>query len=297
VAGTVTARLRVADQHGASDTASVTITVGAPNSPPVPVIDTPTSALRWAVGDVISFSGHASDAQDGTLPPSRLSWSVVLNHCPSNCHTHLVQTFAGVASGTFPAPDHEYPSWLSLVLTATDSAGASASTSLRLDPRTVDLTFATDPSGLQLAVGAASVTAPTTRTVIVGSSNSVSAPSPQALGGASYTFSSWSDGGARTHNVVAPATATTYTATFTPAVAWFGTRTFEYTILRPTGTSAATSLSDGGIAYSALGSDGGIAYSALGSDGHYYLVATNLIGDTVIRTLAYGSRTSQRPSR
>src|SRR5512135_2535531 len=36
----------------------------------------------------------------------------------------------------------------------------------------------------------------------------------------SYTFRSWSDGGAQTHNVTAPATPTTYTATFTtgPAV-------------------------------------------------------------------------------
>ena len=49
--GTVTAQLRVRDPAGASDTESVTITVGPPNSPPVPVIDAPTSALRWKVGD------------------------------------------------------------------------------------------------------------------------------------------------------------------------------------------------------------------------------------------------------
>ena len=270
LAGTFTARLRVADPAGASDTESVTITVGGSNSPPAPVIDTPTSTLSWKVGDAISFSGHATDAQDGTLPSSRLSWSVVLNHCPSNCHAHPVQTFTGVAAGTFPAPDHEYPSSLSLVLTATDSAGASASTpSLRLDPRTVNLTFATTPSGLQLSVGAASVTAPTTRTVIVGSSNSVSAPSPQALGGVSYAFTSWSDGGARTHNVIAPATATTYTATFDRApVGCPTTPSFDYTMPTPTGPPAATSLPDGRV-----------AYSALGSDGRYYLVATDIIGD------------------
>jgi glucose/arabinose dehydrogenase len=220
--GTFTARLRVTDPAGASDTQSVTITVGgAANSPPVPVIDTPASGLLWRVGDVISFSGHATDAQDGTLPASRLSWSVVLNHCPSNCHTHPVQSYSGVATGTFPAPDHEYPSSLSLVLTATDSAGAQATTSRQLDPRTVNLTFATTPTGLQLGVGAQSVTAPTTRTVIVGSSNSVSAPSPQTVGGVSYTFKSWSDGGGRTHNVTAPATPTTYTATFDRSPAGF----------------------------------------------------------------------------
>jgi fibronectin type 3 domain-containing protein len=50
--------------------------------------------------------------------------------------------------------------------------------------------------------------------VIVGSSNSVSAPTPQTLSGTSYSFASWSDGGAQSHNVIAPAGATTYTATY-----------------------------------------------------------------------------------
>jgi len=51
--------------------------------------------------------------------------------------------------------------------------------------------------------------------VIVGSLNSLSAPSPQTLNGTSYTFSSWSDGGAQTHNITAPASATTYIASYT----------------------------------------------------------------------------------
>jgi glucose/arabinose dehydrogenase len=266
VAGAVTARLRVADQLGASDTEAVTITVGASNSPPVPVIDAPTSGFRWKVGDPIAFSGHATDAQDGALPANRLSWSVVLNHCPSNCHTHPVQTFTGVAAGTFPAPDHEYPSSLSLVFTATDSAGASASISLRLDPRTVDLTFATTPSGLQLSAGAQTATAPFTRTVIVGSSNSLSAPSPQSSGGVSYTFSFWSDGGARSHNVTAPDAPTTYTAAF-GRVGCPASPTFGYTMPTPSGPPAATTLPDGRT-----------AFSALGSDGRYYLVATDITG-------------------
>ena len=50
--------------------------------------------------------------------------------------------------------------------------------------------------------------------MIVGSSNTVSAVTPQTKGSKTYTFTSWSDGGAQTHNIVAPATATTYTARF-----------------------------------------------------------------------------------
>jgi glucose/arabinose dehydrogenase len=261
--GTVTAGLRVTDDAGASDTESVTISVGPPNSPPVPVIDTPAASFAWKVGDDISFSGHATDAQEGTLAASRLSWSVVLNHCPSNCHTHPLQDLAGVASGSFPAPDHEYPSSLTLVLTATDAAGATASTSVELDPRTVDLTFATEPLGLQLGVGAATATAPFTRTVIVGSTNSLSAPSPQTLDGERYVFGQWSDGGAATHNVVAPATPATYTAAFATAHAGCpATPSYAYTIPTPTGPPAATSLADGRTAFGAVGSDGHLALAA-----------------------------------
>ena len=94
---------------------------------------------------------------------------LILQHCPSNCHSHVLQTFSGVAGGSFTAPDHEYPSYLELELTATDSGGLTDTRTVRLDPQTVILTFQTDPEGLKLAVNSASSKAPFTRTVIVGS--------------------------------------------------------------------------------------------------------------------------------
>ena len=90
----------------------------------------------------------------------------------------------------------------------------TTTTSVDLQPQTVDLTFASAPAGLQLTVNAAAGVAPFTRTVIVNSQNSVSAVTPQTLGGTTYTFGSWSDGGTQTHTVTAPESATTYTATY-----------------------------------------------------------------------------------
>jgi PKD repeat protein len=210
--GSYTARLRVTDTGSASDVSDpIVITVG--NSPPAATIGSPSGSLTWRVGDVIAFSGSGADAQDGNLPASALSWSLILHHCPSNCHTHPLQTFAGVSSGSFTAPDHEYPSHLELVLTATDSGGLTGTASVMLQPQTVNLTFATSPSGLQLVLNGGSAATPFTRTVIAGSNNSVSAPSPQTLNGSSYGFASWSDGGAQTHNIIASSTAT-YTAVF-----------------------------------------------------------------------------------
>ena len=207
-----TAALRVTDTGGLLSTATVTINVG--NTPPTATITAPAAGTTWKVGDLISFSGSATDQQDGPLPASALSWKLVQQHCPSNCHQHVVQSWTGVASGSFNAPDHEYPSYLELWLTATDSGGLQDTKILRLDPRTVVLTFQTNPGGLSLAVNGSEATATFTRTVIIGSTNTISAVSPQTKGKQTYQFSSWSDGGTQTHPITAPATAATYTARF-----------------------------------------------------------------------------------
>ena len=210
--GTYGVRLRVTDSEGLSTT-SAPVQISAGNTAPVPVIDSPASSLQWAVGQTVPFSGHATDKQDGSEPASRLSWALVIHHCASDCHTHGVQTFDDVASGSFDAPDHEYPSFLELRLTATDANGLSATTSLQLDPETVDLTFESEPAGMSLTAGTTTATAPFTATFIVGSTVSVSA-AEQSLGGTQYVLSDWSDGGAKSHELIAPEPNSTYTATF-----------------------------------------------------------------------------------
>ncbi len=215
-AGTIAVRLQTSDGHGHTTTSSpVTVTPG--NTAPTVSIASPAAGTTWEVGDPISFSATGSDAQDGQLPGTAFDWVVVIQHCPSNCHAHTYQTFDNTAAGSFPAPDHEYPSYIELRVTATDAEGGTATASLDLQPRTVDLTFASSPPGLQLAVGAEVATTPFTREVIIGSVNSVSAVTPQLLAGTSYDFASWSDGGDATHNVTALAAATTYTATYAAA--------------------------------------------------------------------------------
>ena len=214
VAGTYTARLRVTDSHGAFDV-SDPISINAGNTPPSATITTPTASRTWKVGDTVAFSGSATDSEQGTLPASALSWELILHHCstPTSCHTHPIQTFSSVASGSFTAPDHSYPSYLELKLTATDAGSLTDTETVRLDPVTVNLTIATSPAGLQVSLNGETSAAPMVRTLIQNSVNSLSAPSPQSLNGSTYVFSSWSDGGARSHNITATATAT-YTATF-----------------------------------------------------------------------------------
>ncbi len=212
--GTYTAKLKVTDQRGASSE-SAAISIEAGNTAPTAFVDTPAASLTWKVADVISFSGHATDPQDGTLPPASLSWKVIIHHCPSTCHTHLYQTFDGVAGGSFPAPDHEYPSYLEVQLTATDAQGLTGTASVDLYPQTTSLNFLTSPPGLSLTVGTSPPqTAPFTQTVIVGSVNAVQATSPQGAYPNVWDFVSWSDGGAQNHNITAPAEASSYTAAY-----------------------------------------------------------------------------------
>lgn len=239
-AGRHTVGLKVTDSQGASGTDSIAVTVG---TPPTATIASPVATTLWKVGDTIAFSGSATDPVDGTLPASALKWSVLLHHCsdPTTCHVHPVQDFNGVASGSFPAPDHDYPSWLEITLTATDSLGLTDTKSLRLDPKTVDLTFNTAPTGMQLTVGSSSGTGPFTRRVIVGSSNLVTAPATQTLGASTYSFTSWSDGGAASHSIVAPAAAASYTANY-------GASTAGATLVGSSGVQSASDSNPAGQA-------------------------------------------------
>jgi glucose/arabinose dehydrogenase len=211
-AGTFRVSLQVSDGQGGTATDSVTIGVGLPNV----TIASPTTSLRWAVGDTVSFSGSATDNQGAAISSSNLTWKLVLKHgaCP-DCHDHFLQTYSGVSSGSFNAPDHDYPSELELTLTATDAGGLSNSTSIRLLPKTTTLTFQTSPTGLKLTFNGVNATAPFSRTVIVGSSNSVSAPSPQTLKG-KQVFRTWADGlTTANRTIIAPTSPVTYTATYT----------------------------------------------------------------------------------
>ena len=206
--GNRTVRLRVTDSFDVSDVETVVISAG--NTPPLAEILTPFAMSRWRAGQLLEFRGRGTDEQQGDLPFWALDWTLVLQHCPSDCHEHVLQQFPATTKGAFPAPDHDYPSYLELRLRATDALGLAHTTSLWLNPRVVDLTFDTVPSGLQLTVGPTTQTTPFVRRVIVGSNNSLSAPSPQ--GG--FVFQSWSDGGAQSHNVTAASTPTTYIAYF-----------------------------------------------------------------------------------
>ena len=89
-------------------------------------------------------------------------------------------------------------------LTATDSDESSDTTSVLIQPKTVDLTLLTSPTGPRALVGAdAAEAAPRDVRVIVNSVTTISAPITQTLDGRRTASCRGRDGGPASHEVTA----------------------------------------------------------------------------------------------
>ena len=145
---------------------------------------------------------------------SALSWSLILHHCPRTatpirCRLRgRVERLVHGARPRVPVPSRAGPDRNRLRRSHRHRERDAPAPDGQPD-------LQHEPLRLQLVLNGGSAATPFTRTVIAGSNNSVSAPSPQTLNGSSYGFASWSDGGAQTHNIIASSTAT-YTAVFAP---------------------------------------------------------------------------------
>jgi PKD repeat protein len=189
--GNYTARLTVSDGRGLSDTQTVTIAVGG--APPVASIDSPATGARYRAGQTIDLRGSATDAQDGGLPASAMSWTVRLYH---GSHIHIVRQVDGQATPSFVVQDdHDADSHYEITLTVTDSGGLRGSHTIRLDPETVNLGLESTPAGAALSYSSAALTAPGSFTSGVGSRTTVGAVQQFTSGGREYVFDRWSDGG------------------------------------------------------------------------------------------------------
>lgn len=217
MAGVYNATLKVTDPEGATGTAAIRIDAG--NTPPQPVIRSPSDEFRFAVGDKIVLQGQATDAEDGELTDASLTWRVLLHH---NTHTHpfFPPTNGNGLALLAPAPENleaAAASFLEIELTATDSNGLKTTVSQALMPLTVEIQFLSNPPGAKLRIDNELVTTPMTFSSWVNYGVSVSAESQPAADGRLILFDSWSDGAAASHTIVAPASPATYTATFTHA--------------------------------------------------------------------------------
>ncbi len=197
-----------------ADWAAARIDCGAPNTPPTPTITSPPAGTTWKVGDLINFSGSATDAEDGTLPgigalvdadPPPLPVELPHAHRPDVDRRRL--RIVHRSRPRVPVVSRAAADRDRLRRPVDDDERRAPPAVRRADVR-VEPQRARSSSSNSVAG-----TTPFTRTVITGSTNTISAGSPQTLNGTNYVFSSWSDGGAASHNITADASAT-YTATY-----------------------------------------------------------------------------------
>ena len=212
VSGRYTAQLAVSD--GVNTTLSTPISLNVGNRP-TPTIVAPGNGSLFRAGNVITFSGTATDVEDGALPASAFSWSIDFLH-GGHVHPALPQT--GVTSGTFTIPleghDFSGDTRYRFTLTVTDSDGLQASTSVVVFPEKVNLTFDTVPSGLDITLDGIPRPTPFVHDSLIGFRHTIIA-SNQTVGQNVYTFGSWSDGAAQQHVITVPATPQSYVATYT----------------------------------------------------------------------------------
>lgn len=144
--GSFTAKLTVTNNVPASNTWTTTIIAGS--NPPTATISSPSSSLLYKIGDAIAYSGTATDYDGTPIPSSGLLWQIIIHHCPQgSCHTHFLQTATG-PTGSFIVPDHGDDTYLELQLTATNSAGLTATSSVSIHPQTATLSFNSTPVGM-----------------------------------------------------------------------------------------------------------------------------------------------------
>jgi len=214
--GRYTVRLTVSD--GVNQTVATSITISAGNVPSVS-ITAPIDGAFFVAGDVISFSGSATDIEDGTLPASAFTWNIDFLH---EGHVHPGTPITGVKSGTFtiPTSGHDFSgnTRYRIMLTVVDSSGLTSSTFVTIWPRKVNLTFNTVPSGLTLYLDGIAKTAPFVYDTLIGFNHTIEARN-QTSGANTYSFASWSDGGAQQHTIVVPGADQAYTATYTTSTA------------------------------------------------------------------------------
>jgi glucose/arabinose dehydrogenase len=222
--GNYTVSVRARDDKFAFSAAQTT-TVQVGNTPPVATITSPAATDKFFVGQVVTLSGSATDTQNGNLPLSALSWRVILHH---DSHTHpLLPPTPGDTPGgvTFTAPAPEglsgaITSYVEIELTATDGGGLTNVVSRNMQPNKITLGLRSVPPGRTINVNGDRIATPTT----AGSTTDVTAwenwqlavnARDQNAGTSGYRFSSWSDGGARSHNYDVPASNAALVANYT----------------------------------------------------------------------------------
>ena len=187
------------------------------NHAPQPFITEPHEGLTYAGGDTLVLTGGATDQENGLLDEAALTWEVRFNH-GGHDHGFTGEQFVGTDNVTsHPAPSGETSDdvWYTVYLTAEQSLTEHPRRSSGLSNQG----RSASPSIPRRAV-ASNIDGPPHATpyqvVGVGRGLPRLGRRGAGVGGKPQGFVGWSDGGARQHAFVTPATSATVTASYAP---------------------------------------------------------------------------------
>lgn len=209
-------RVRVSNGSGSVLSEEALLTVRR-DTPPFAELFAPPEGTRYRAGEVITFEGRGTDAEDGALPVTAFTWRVDFHH---DDHLHpFLPSISGMARGTFTVPDTGETSanvWYRIHLRVADAGGNTHAVFRDVYPVKAKLRLETHPSGLEVTLEGQPQATPVEVQGVVGLRRALGVASPQMKDGVTYVFDHWSHGGARTQDLRTPATDTVYTAVFRP---------------------------------------------------------------------------------
>ena len=164
-AGAYTASLRVRDE-AEQVSSPATASVSAGNAPPTVTISTPLATTRFRVNQIVTLTGSAVDPDQGPLPSSALTWTVLLHH-DEHVHPLLLQSGNNIRFN-FPTPE-DFPaaatSYVEIILEATDAGGLTGAAFRDIQPQRIQVTLASVPTGRRMRIhGEGPFLGPTTLT-------------------------------------------------------------------------------------------------------------------------------------
>lgn len=212
----LTFRCLATNTFGLATSNAATLHVTA-NTRPQPQILTPVEETLYRAGELINFSGTATDAEDGSLTPASLTWKIDFHHAD---HTHpALQPVSGIAAGSYSVPrigETDHNVWYRIYLTATDSEGLSKTVYRDVLPEKTAFIINSVPPGLIIYVDGQPKPAPQSVMSVIGVTRTLEAPALQSAGTDLYTFNQWSNPALpRVFSFDVPATPVSYTAQFT----------------------------------------------------------------------------------
>lgn len=197
-----------------SNPATLSVTI---DTPPTVEILTPGEGAVYRAGDLVDFSGLATDAEDGDIDPASMTWQIDFHH-DEHLHPFFPPTSGLENGGQFEIPVNSETSpnvYYRVHLIVTDSAGLTTETIRDIHPVTTDFVVQTNAGDTNVLIDGQPKATPEMITGVVNVNRALEAPAGVLVEGQSGVFLQWLDGETdRQRTIATPENDTAYVAIY-----------------------------------------------------------------------------------